>query len=112
MSVLDNRPALKAEVEKVAEVAGYLWEKGWAERNGGNITVNITDCVDGAEQPSDKTVNTMSHNERNRRASASMADRQNQSLYPPCTRRTMWVAIILLVVIVAAGIWAFYSILG
>ncbi|WP_289684041.1 hypothetical protein [Paramuribaculum intestinale] len=54
----------------------------------------------------------MSHNERNRRASANMADRQNQSLYPPCTRRTMWVAIILLVVIVAAGIWAFYSMLG
>ncbi|WP_289737844.1 hypothetical protein [Paramuribaculum intestinale] len=49
----------------------------------------------------------MSHNERSRRASANMADRQNQSLYPPCTRRTMWVAIILLVVIVAAGIWAF-----
>ncbi len=47
MSVLDNRPALKAEVEKVAEVAGYLWEKGWAERNGGNITVNITEHIDG-----------------------------------------------------------------
>lgn len=46
MSVLDNRPALKAEVDKVAEVAGYLWEKGWAERNGGNITVNITEHVD------------------------------------------------------------------
>ena len=46
MSVLDNRPALKAEVYKVAEVAGYLWEKGWAERNGGNITVNITEHVD------------------------------------------------------------------
>lgn len=76
------------------------------------ILMNGCGCVDGAEQPSDKTVNTMSHNERNRRASASMADRQNQSLYPPCTRRTMWVAIILLVVIVAAGIWAFYSILG
>ena len=45
-SVLENRPALTAEVEKVAEVAGYLWEKGWAERNGGNITVNITDVVD------------------------------------------------------------------
>ena len=45
-SVLENRPALAAEVEKVAEVAGYLWEKGWAERNGGNITVNITDVVD------------------------------------------------------------------
>lgn len=48
MSILENRPALKAEVNKVAEVAGYLWEKGWAERNGGNITVNITEYVDDA----------------------------------------------------------------
>jgi len=45
-SILENRPALAAEVEKVAEVAGYLWQKGWAERNGGNITVNITEFVD------------------------------------------------------------------
>jgi len=29
----------------VAEVAGYLWQKGWAERNGGNIVVNVTDEV-------------------------------------------------------------------
>ena len=48
MSVLDNRPALKAEIDKVAEVAGYLWQKGWAERNGGNITINITEWVDDA----------------------------------------------------------------
>ena len=41
-SILDNRPALHAAVWQVAETAGYLWEKGWAERNGGNITVNIT----------------------------------------------------------------------
>ena len=47
-SILDNRPALKAEIDKVAEVAGYLWEKGWAERNGGNITVNITEWADSA----------------------------------------------------------------
>ena len=46
--IWDNRPALKAEIEKVAEVAGYLWQKGWAERNGGNITVNITEHVDDA----------------------------------------------------------------
>lgn len=45
-SILENRPALKAEVEKVAETADYLWQKGWAERNGGNITVNITEHVD------------------------------------------------------------------
>ena len=46
MSILDNRPALKAEIDKVAEVALYLWQKGWAERNGGNITVNISEWVD------------------------------------------------------------------
>lgn len=45
-SILENRPALAKEVNKVAEVAGYLWQKGWAERNGGNITINITDLVD------------------------------------------------------------------
>lgn len=47
-SILNNRPALAAEVEKVAETAGYLWQKGWAERNGGNITINITEYVDDA----------------------------------------------------------------
>mgnify|MGYP001030473159 CR=1 FL=1 len=45
-SILEGRPALKAEVEKIAEVAGYLWQNGWAERNGGNITVNVTEHVD------------------------------------------------------------------
>lgn len=46
MSILDNRPELKKQVDDVAEVAGYLWQKGWAERNGGNITVNVTEYVD------------------------------------------------------------------
>lgn len=46
MSILTNRPQLEKEIMQVAEVAGYLWEKGWAERNGGNIVVNITDLVD------------------------------------------------------------------
>jgi rhamnulose-1-phosphate aldolase len=45
-SILDNRPLLAKEVADVAEVAGYLWQKGWAERNGGNITVNITGVID------------------------------------------------------------------
>lgn len=47
-SVLDGRPELAKKVADVAEVAGYLWQKGWAERNGGNITVNITEQVDDA----------------------------------------------------------------
>ncbi len=46
MSILKNRNDLENCVMQVAEVAGYLWEKGWAERNGGNITVNITEYVD------------------------------------------------------------------
>ena len=45
-SILDTRKSLKEVIDQVAEVTGYLWEKGWAERNGGNITVNITEYVD------------------------------------------------------------------
>ena len=45
-SILDTRPGLAARINEVAEVAGYLWQKGWAERNGGNITINITDVID------------------------------------------------------------------
>ena len=45
-SILEGRPALSSEVEKIAEVAGYLWQNGWAERNGGNITVNVTEYAD------------------------------------------------------------------
>ena len=44
-SILENNPALAKQVAEVAEVAGYLWQKGWAERNGGNITINITDVI-------------------------------------------------------------------
>ena len=42
-SIINHNPLLKQEINKVAEVAGYLWQKGWAERNGGNIVVNVTE---------------------------------------------------------------------
>jgi rhamnulose-1-phosphate aldolase len=45
-SIVNDRPLLAKEVADVAEVAGYLWQKGWAERNGGNITVNISEVID------------------------------------------------------------------
>jgi rhamnulose-1-phosphate aldolase len=45
-SIVDGRPELAKRINEVAEVAGYLWQKGWAERNGGNISINITDVVD------------------------------------------------------------------
>ena len=49
-SILQGNAGLQREIEKVAEVAGYLWQNGWAERNGGNITVNITQWTDDAMQ--------------------------------------------------------------
>lgn len=33
------------ELDKITEVAKYLWDKGWAEYNGGNISVNLTNSV-------------------------------------------------------------------
>ena len=43
-----------AELEKISEVAGYLWDKGWAECNGGNISVNLTHAV-GKDLPVSST---------------------------------------------------------
>ena len=45
-SILDNNPELKHQIEQAAEVAHYLWQKGWAERNGGNIVINVTDWIE------------------------------------------------------------------
>ena len=44
-SILNDNSLLRQEIDKVAEVAGYLWQKGWAERNGGNIVVNVTEYI-------------------------------------------------------------------
>jgi rhamnulose-1-phosphate aldolase len=35
-------PELQATLADMAEVAGYLWDKGWAERNAGNISVDVS----------------------------------------------------------------------
>jgi len=43
----------KKEIQKlladISEVAQYLWDRGWAERNAGNISVNITEYFDETE---------------------------------------------------------------
>jgi rhamnulose-1-phosphate aldolase len=36
---------VKAIVAEISDTARYFWEKGWAERNAGNISVNITDLL-------------------------------------------------------------------
>ncbi|MFY9116117.1 MAG: rhamnulose-1-phosphate aldolase [Bacteroidales bacterium] len=44
MALKYNGP-LQIQMNDIAQVAGYMWEKGWAERNAGNISVNITELV-------------------------------------------------------------------
>lgn len=50
MNIIRENTRLMAEIERVAEVAGYLWTKGWAERNGGNISLNVTDLLGEEER--------------------------------------------------------------
>lgn len=33
---------IREEIEKVSEVASYLWQREWCERNAGNISVDLT----------------------------------------------------------------------
>jgi rhamnulose-1-phosphate aldolase len=40
---------LAAVARDMAEVGGYLWRRGWAERNAGNLSVDVTDLVDTGE---------------------------------------------------------------
>jgi rhamnulose-1-phosphate aldolase len=50
-------PKLQDAVDGIADVSGYLWERGWAERNAGNFTVDVTDLL-----PSDiKNSNRFQH---------------------------------------------------
>ena len=48
-TILENEK-LTAEIGRIAETAGYLWERGWAEYNGGNISVNLTDITGEKEK--------------------------------------------------------------
>jgi len=34
---------LKPLVKDISKISGYLWDKGWAEKNAGNLSVNITE---------------------------------------------------------------------
>ena len=56
--LISENPALQAAIREIAATADHLWQKGWAERNGGNISVNITPLIDGAvvEFPAESAV--------------------------------------------------------
>ncbi|MCE1165027.1 MAG: rhamnulose-1-phosphate aldolase [Bacteroidetes bacterium] len=43
---------IKTVINEIASVAGFLWDKGWAEKNAGNISVNLT----GEVEPPDPSI--------------------------------------------------------
>lgn len=45
MDSLILNSAVEKEILKVSKTAKLIWEKGWAERNGGNISINLTKIV-------------------------------------------------------------------
>ena len=45
MKIIEQKTLLNELISDVAEIAGYLWDRGWAERNAGNISVNISSLV-------------------------------------------------------------------
>lgn len=44
--IFKHNKLLDSIIQETAEVAGYLWQRGWAERNAGNISINISEIVD------------------------------------------------------------------
>lgn len=46
MNIYIENKDVKEVILEVAEVAEYLWQRGWAERNAGNISVNISHLID------------------------------------------------------------------
>lgn len=45
--------ALDEDLEAVREVAGFLWERGWAERNAGNCSLDVTDRLGQVPAPAE-----------------------------------------------------------
>lgn len=37
---------VQEELAKVSQISGYLWEREWAERNAGNISIDLTEHFD------------------------------------------------------------------
>ncbi len=38
---MTNNEQHNQDIDEIKEIAGYLWERGWAERNGGNISLRL-----------------------------------------------------------------------
>ena len=42
MKTVNLPKEVEIELKQVSKVAGYLWQREWAERNAGNISMNLT----------------------------------------------------------------------
>jgi rhamnulose-1-phosphate aldolase len=51
--LISTYPALKQILEDAQDISGYLWEKGWAEANAGNLSIELTEHL--REHPFDLT---------------------------------------------------------
>ncbi len=40
-----KNPELKKIIDEIGEIGKFLWQKGWAERNAGNISVDVTEVL-------------------------------------------------------------------
>ena len=45
MKIMTEFFEIKQVLKDISEVSGYMWNKGWAEKNAGNISVNITQIL-------------------------------------------------------------------
>ncbi len=45
MHTISLNKAVTLQIDKAIEAASYLWEREWAERNGGNISLNLTEII-------------------------------------------------------------------
>jgi rhamnulose-1-phosphate aldolase len=41
------KSAIAPVLDQVRDVAGWLWERGWAERNAGNVSIDVTEDLAG-----------------------------------------------------------------
>jgi rhamnulose-1-phosphate aldolase len=55
MKIFSNQKGLKIMAKEMAAVSEYLWHKGWAERNAGNMSVNVTAYISQQEDQDNGT---------------------------------------------------------
>ncbi|MDP8257576.1 MAG: rhamnulose-1-phosphate aldolase [Candidatus Alcyoniella australis] len=48
-NLVANSPKLSAWLASMQQISFYLWDRGWAERNAGNLSVDVSDCLERSD---------------------------------------------------------------